>query len=502
MQKRILLIYPEMGLSGAYVRHIPLSLLYAAVDSLKAGFAIDIVDARLCHDSWQEKISSRVTPDTLLAGVSVITGTAVSSALKITRWLKQAYPSLATAWGGPHANFSPESILAEKSVDFVISGYGSRPLARLAGSIAAGSSCPPAISGITSRRPADGEAVSTPPEPLFEHHDFRDIPYHLLEPYLGQYGQLDRTERIFPLYSTLGCPYSCTFCSSPRLYRDIPKKYELIAPGEVVDHIEFLVERYQASYIYFIDDDSFVEPAHVAAIIDEIEQRGLKVRLGFRGARIDEIMRMDDRYLARLAGAGTDILHIGAESGSQRMLDLMGKNLTVPEILEVNRKLARHPRIKAAYNWIIGLPGETLEDLAATRRLVLQIVKDNPSAIIFPPNKYRPLPGTALYATAQEHGYTPPSSQEEWGNVEVEGDFTPPWYTPQFAATVNMMQVAAYFIDRKFFTLSTGSRSRDLLLRFASCLYRPLALLRYRFGISALLIEHWLYIRYARSFRE
>jgi radical SAM superfamily enzyme YgiQ (UPF0313 family) len=183
------------------------------------------------------------------------------------------------------------------------------------------------------------------------------------------------------------------------------------------------------------------------------------------------------------------------------MLDLMGKNLTIQKIIDVNRKLARHPRIKAAYNWIIGLPGETLEDLAATRQLVLQIVRDNPAAIIFPPNKYRPLPGTELYPAAQEHGYAPPANQDAWGDVEVEGDFTPPWYTPRFAATVNMMQVAAYFIDRKFFTLSTGSRIKDCLLRAASFCYRPLAILRYRYGITALLVEHWLYIRYSRSFR-
>ncbi len=502
MQQRILLIYPEMGMSGAYVRHIPLSLLYAAVDSLKADFAVDIVDARLCPDSWQEEISRKISPATILAGISVITGTPVSSALKITRWLKQRYPSLATVWGGPHANFAPEDILSERSVDFVISGYGSRPLAQLANSIAAGLSSIAAINGLTFRNPADGLPVTTPPEPLFEYHDFHDIPYHLVDAFMDQYGQLDLSDRVFPLFSTLGCPYQCTFCSSPRLYRDIPKKYELLPAKEVADHISFLVARYQANYIYFIDDDSFVDLSHVEAIIDEIKQRGLKVKLGFRGARIDEIMRMDDRYLAKLVEAGTDILHIGAESGSQRMLDLMGKHVTVSEIIAVNRKLAQHPQIKAAYNWIVGLPGETLRELAETRALVLQLIRDNPGAIIFPPNKYRPLPGTELYPAAVSRGYSPPGSQEEWGGMEVEGDFTPPWYTPQFAATVNMMQVAAYFIDRKFFTLSTGSRSKDLLLRIASYLYGPLATFRYRHGITALLIEHWLYISYSRSFRD
>lgn len=502
MQKRILLIYPEMGLSGSYVRHLPLSLLYAAVDSLKAGFTVDIVDVRLCPDRWQEEIRRKITPDTILAGISVITGTPVSSALKITRWLKKSYPTLATVWGGPHASFNPEDILCESSVDFTISGYGSRPLARLASALAehAAEAEFQKIGGLTFRRAVDNKPHAVPPEPLFEQHDYRDIPYHLVDSFMDRYGQLDRSDRVFPLYSTLGCPYGCTFCSSPRLYRDIPKKYELIPPDEVADHIEFLVQRYQASYIYFIDDDSFVDLAHVEAIIDEIGRRKLQVRLGFRGARIDEIMRMDDRYLEKLAGAGTDILHIGAESGSQRILDLMRKNVTVAEIIQVNRKLARHPEIKAAYNWMVGLPGETLAELAQTRALVLQIVQENPAAIIFPPNKYRPLPGTQLYAAALSLGYAPPASQEEWGAVEVEGDFTPPWYTPQFSAAVNMMQVAAYFIDRKFFTLSTGNRLKDLLLRSVSHLYRPIARARYRRGITALLIEHWLYIRYSRSF--
>ena len=503
MQKRILLIYPEMGMSGAYVRHLPLSLLYAAVDSIKVGFAVDIVDTRLSPDSWQEEIRSRITPETVLAGVSVITGTPVSSALKITRWLKQNFPSLPTAWGGPHASFDPEEILSEHSVDFVISGNGSRPLSRLASARARNcdASGLAEIAGLTFRKD-DGSPVTIPADPCFEYHDFRDIPYHLVEAIMPRYGQLDRSDRVFSLYSTLGCPYGCTFCSSPRLYRDIPKKYELIPPNEVADHIEFLVKRYQANYIYFIDDDSFVDLSQVEEIMDEIERRGLKVKLGFRGARIDEIMRMDDRYLSKLAGAGTDILHIGAESGSQRVLDLMKKNITVEDIIKVNRKLAGHPEIKAAYNWLIGLPGETLDELAETRALVLQLIRDNPGAIMFPPNKYRPLPGTELYADAVNHGYSPPKSLEAWGEVEVEGEFTPPWYTPRFAATVNMMQVAAYFIDRKFFTLSTGSRIKDLLLRALSYLYRPVAIFRYRHGISALLLEHWLYIRYARSFRH
>jgi radical SAM superfamily enzyme YgiQ (UPF0313 family) len=502
--KRILLIYPQMGMSGAYVRHIPLSLLYAATDALKCGFEIDIVDTRLCPASWQQELSARISAETILAGVSVITGTPIASALEISRWLKENHPQIATVWGGPHANFTPGQILDEASVDYVISGYGSRPLARLAQHLSGdpGAPQPMEIAGLVWRDPGSGRIRAVPPESDFESLDFREIPYHLIERDLPLYGQLDGKERIFSIYSTLGCPYNCSFCSSPAMYRPLARKYLLIPPREVVDHIEYLCTRYQASYIYFIDDDSFVDPGHAEAIIDEIDRRGLQVRLGFRGARIDEIIGMDDRYLTKLARAGTNILHIGAESGSQRMLDLMRKNIRVEEIIAVNRKLARHPEITAAYNWLFGLPGETLADLKETRALVLQLLHDNPTALVFPPDKYRPLPGTELYQTAVNFGYRPPDTLAGWREVEVEGDYQPAWYTPEFTAMVNMMQVASYFIDNKLLRLSIGRRIRDRLIRIAGRLYRPLALFRYRHGIAALLIEYWLYKRFARSFRK
>jgi len=78
----------------------------------------------------------------------------------------------------------------------------------------------------------------------------------------------------------------------------------------------------QANYIYFIDDDSFPKLKHVEQIIDLLQERNLPVGLGFRGARINEIKKMDHSFLNKLAKAGTDIMHIGAESGSDRILKL------------------------------------------------------------------------------------------------------------------------------------------------------------------------------------
>lgn len=491
-KKDIVLIYPLMGMSGALVRHMPLSLVYAAADSVAVGFEVHIVDVRLCPDSWHTHLEAAISANTLLVGISVMTGAPIKSALTMSRWLKDRFPDTPIVWGGPHATFCGPQILRELTVDFVIAGYGSAALARLALSLNKSSDDSlSTIPGLIYR--SDNHIVAVPVAPVFEIIPYEKIPYHLIEKSLHLYGQLENGERIFPMYSAMGCPYQCSFCSSPAHYASFGSKYLCYSTQEVAAHVAFVKARYDASYIYFIDDDSFVDLNHVMSVIDEIQKLDIKVRLGFRGARIDEIQRMDDRYLAKLASAGTDILHIGAESGSQRILDLLGKNTTVEDILQVNRKLARHQEITPAYNFIVGLPGETLADLQATRDLVINILADNPSAIIFTPNKYRPLPGTKLYERAVESGYLPPVDLDGWSEIEVEGDYRAPWYTGDFAKMIDMMQVTSYFIDDKLEKLATGDSLKFRIARWAGRLYAPLAKLRYRYGITALFWEYRLF---------
>lgn len=500
--KNIVLIYPKMGMAGSVlVRHLPLSVLYAAADTIKCGIRVDVVDVRLSPSSWREDIAPLVTSDTLLVGLSVMTGPPIKNALEISRWLKSEHPELPVVWGGPHTTFNALEVFDEPGVDYVIKGYGSLPLSRLARHLRGDADAPAldAIPGVMYRK---GDGIQeVPAAPTFEAIDYRDIPYHLVEKDLDQYGQLDSSERIFPMYSALGCPYRCAFCSSPAQYRDMAKKYQYLPAEEVADHVQFVHQKYGATYIYFIDDDSFVDLDHVERVIDEINRRGIKVGLGFRGARINEIVRMSDAYLTKLAQAGTNILHIGAESGSQRMLDLMHKDCTVEQIVEVNRKLARHPEIKAAYNWLVGIPGEDLDDLKATRRLMLQLAGENPGALIFMPNKYRPLPGTVLYDLAVARGYQPPGSLEQWGEMEAEGDYAPPWYSSAYQDMINMIQVTSFFIDDKIYKVDTGRTLLFTLARFCGKIYKPLALLRMRHGITALLFEYRLFHWFSSRFR-
>jgi anaerobic magnesium-protoporphyrin IX monomethyl ester cyclase len=493
----VVLYYPTMGMSGSLITHLPLSLLYAGIDTIQAGIEVRVVDARLDPANCKQTLENKIDENTMMVGVSVMTGAPIINALEISHFVNKKFPNINIVWGGPHATFNGLEILDEPIIDYVISGYGSEPLAALARHIR-GDKDAPSLSEIPGLNYRDGDkSVANPTVNSFEMVDYKKIPYHLVEDDLDSYGQLDSGERIFSLYSAMGCPYKCTFCSAPAQYSGIRRKFEVLPYDEVVDHIEYVKEKYAATYIYFIDDDSFVRISHVESIIDEIIKRKIKIGLGFRGARVNEIKKMSDEFLQKLAIAGTDILHIGAESGSQKILDLIKKNCTVADIITINKKFINHPQIKTGYNWLAGVPGETLDDLRQTRELILKLVTDNPNTLLFPPNLFRPLPNTELYDLAVEHGYKQPIKIKDWADLENSLESSSgnelPWCDKEHINQVYMMQICSYFIDGKIFKVKTGNNIKFMIIRFLTRIYTPIAKLRMTHGYSGFLIEKYLF---------
>ncbi|OFZ53965.1 MAG: hypothetical protein A2428_16325 [Bdellovibrionales bacterium RIFOXYC1_FULL_54_43] len=492
MRKKIIMVYPLQGFSGTFVKHAPISLLYASADVVKAGYEVKILDARLHPNTWKKKLAELMDDETLLVGISVMSGKPILYASEISHFVKQTDPAVKVVWGGPHATFQPGSIMEyEANCDYVVSGYGSYPFKCLVDHLVEGKE-PSSVQGVSYRK--DGTIHTVPKLEAFEVIPYQDIPYDLISDY-RVYGHIGEDRLIFSMYSVLGCPYQCSFCSSPAQYRSIEgKKWVPLTVKDVADHIEHVVKKYGANFIYFIDDDSFVKLDHVEGIIDEIQRRNINVKLGFRGARISEIKRMSDEFLSKLASAGTNIMHIGAESGSDRILKMIRKNCTVEDIIECNRKLARHPEIIAGYNIIMGLPTETLEELKQTRDLILQLVKDHPNCIIFQPNKFRPLPDTELFNVAvRDWNYAEPKTLRDWANIEVEGDYTAPWMTPEMKKFCDMMLISSYFVDRKAQKITKGSSLTEVGIRMLDHLYGPIARFRFKNGIDRVLLEYTAY---------
>ena len=489
---KVLMVYPKMGFSGEFVKHTPLGLIYASSELVKNGIETEIFDTRLSPKTWETDLKDKLDTNILVVGISVMTGTPIKHAIEIGRFVKEIDPNINVVWGGPHATFYPETILEEQSCDYVVSGYGSIAFYRLVESLIENSDLEKIkINGVYHRN--NGQITGVPPKNEFEVLNHLDIPYHLIEDY-SKYGQLEEEKLIFSIYSIAGCPYKCTFCSSPAQYKNIGKRWLPFDVANVVDHIEFLVNEHDAGYIYFIDDDSFVNLKHVEEIIDELNQRQIKVKLAFRGARINEIKKMSDEFLEKLVEAGTQIMHVGAESGSNRILRFIKKNCTVDDILHCNRKLAKHPKLTVGYNFIFGVPTETLEEAKLTAELMLKLIEDNPACIIFTPNKFRPLPGTELGEfVAEKWVYDKPETLEDWINIEVEGEYESPWHPFKLTNYFNLILLASYFIDDKIFKMTSGNSAFYKILRFLCWLYKPIIRFRLKHNIYQFLLEYQLY---------
>ncbi|MDD2365625.1 MAG: radical SAM protein [Desulfuromonadaceae bacterium] len=490
----VILVQPRTSLTGSLVRMIPLGLLYAASSAVKSGHTIRILDCRIRPERWNSDLDSLISEATKVVGISVMSGFTILESLSISRYVKGKYPWVTVVWGGSHGTFSPDEVLDEKSVDFLVRGYGAKPFLKLLEFLEEPGrhGGPGEISGL-SWRTEEESVVHNEVETGFEFIDYRDIPYFLIEDY-SVYYHVDRKEMVFPMYSVMGCPHRCAFCSSPAQYAGFASRWVPLAPRDVVDHIRMVQEKFGATFIYFIDEDSFVDVSHVEAIIDLIVESGLKIKLGFRGARINEILGMSDEFLRKLVSVGTMNMHIGVESGSDRILSLMGKNVTVAQTIAANRKLAKHPELTPLYNFIVGYPTETPEETMMTRDLILQLIEENPNCVIIPLNKPRPLGGTALMELALQHGYVPPQALEEWGSYDVESsDYRPVWLTRQHDQFIRMMFLCMYFIDDKISKFSTDKGIKSRIVRMLAGIYKPVALFRFKYGIYRFLVEDVVY---------
>ena len=492
-----LLIYPPLGSFDAFLRDIPLSLIHAAADSVKRGFRVEILDLRLRPERWREDIDRHLEGGCRLVGLSVMTGHPILTALEVSRYVKERYGTR-IVWGGPHPTILPEQTLECESIDFVIRDWGSLPLRQLLQHLRGEAVELRDILGLCYKK--DGEIHAGPLQCSFEMLDFRDLPYHLVDISGQNYNRMGDGAVAFPIFTSMGCPYKCTFCMSPAVYAKIEGKKWIPYPvEEIIAHVEYLLARYDFQRLQVYDDVSFVDLERMRAFLQEYIRRGFhrKLKLDFRGVRINELDRMDDEYLALMVEAGVELMAIGVESGSDRVLkEIMNKGITVEQILRVNRKLARFPSLKPHYNFFCGVPGETLDDLMKTRDLLLQLCEDHPGCYLGVGADWKPLPGSRMTEDAVEHyGLELPRDLEGWIAIDSfdAEKIVHPWYTRRTNNMIKLLQIAGQLLDRKVedYHRNVGPILGRLLL-VGAVLYRPFLRFRVKRGFTAFLVEYWL----------
>lgn len=191
------------------------------------------------------------------------------------------------------------------------------------------------------------------------------------------------------IVTTRGCPYHCNWCAKP-IYGQV---YNSRSPENVVEEIKVLKRALGPDHIWFADDIFGLKPGWVTKFADLVEHEQLGIRFKIQ-SRAD--LLLEDNTVEALARAGCVEVWVGAESGSQKILDAMEKGTTISQIYEA-RALLKKYGIKTSFFLQFGYLGEEKNDIDATIQMVKDLMPDDLGISI----SY-PLPGTKFYERVRQ----------------------------------------------------------------------------------------------------
>lgn len=347
---KVLLVKPINDLGS---RHMPLALLHIGTVLEKAGYSVKIVDAT--RDLNYKDIIAAEVRSALLVGITCLT-TEIRSAIQISDYIKRI-ANVPIVWGGWHATLLPEQTCHDRSVDFVCIGEGEDMIVKLADALRDGRP----LDRIDAMAFKHGPRVRLNRQ--ISHVNLEELPpidYDLVD--VSQYVQTDPTgTRTIEYESSRGCPYRCRFCTN---VVGGNQKYRAKSARKVIQEIQRLIRKYKVNRISFVDSNFFVDLRRVHEICEAMIGSGLNVKWSAE-CRADCFPRFTQDFLDLLARSGLSHLTIGAESGSQRILDLFRKDITVEQIILSAQMLGKYD-ISPGYGFIVGTPWETNDDIFAS----------------------------------------------------------------------------------------------------------------------------------------
>ena len=272
--------------------------------------------------------------------------------------------------------------------DVVLLGEAEQTLLELLGAIENNTSFT-SIKGMAFRQ--DGNTIRTPARPVLNNLDTLPLPAWDLvniEPYRKMWMQ---STGYFSLNvaTTRGCPFKCNWCAKP-IYGN---RYNVRSPEHVVMELKLMKARFNFDHIWFCDDIFGLKPGWISSFARLVKEAGLVFTFRIQ-ARADLLLQ--GNTIAALAAAGCENVWMGAESGSQKILDAMDKGITVEQIRDAT-KLLKEAGIKPSFFLQFGYPGESREDIRATIRMVNTLLPHSIGISV----SY-PLPGTVFYEKVKE----------------------------------------------------------------------------------------------------
>jgi radical SAM superfamily enzyme YgiQ (UPF0313 family) len=265
--------------------------------------------------------------------------------------------------GGPHTAVGLDTI--PEFVDHVVLGEGERAILEIADG------------GVKERIIKEKRMTHLDSLPFQPWDLFAELPYDYTCSWL-------EAEPVFTMNTSRGCPFKCTFCSVGSIWG---KRYTYFSAERVVAEIEYLVEKYGAKGIYFREDNFTLNLQRTMTFCDIL----LRKKLDISWACETRVNNLSEETVKLMSRAGCKAFYLGVESGSERMLKLMNKDISVTQI-ENTINWCKKYGIRAYCSLVTGIPGETYEDYLQTKRLMERL---RPYDYGF--NVFVAMPGSELY---------------------------------------------------------------------------------------------------------
>ncbi|MDA8083354.1 MAG: radical SAM protein [Nitrospiraceae bacterium] len=450
----------------------PMNLAYLAAYLRRCGFEVFIADFETSPYSDSSLLSILRERAPRVVGISCVTPT-IRNGAAISALAKEYDRNIVTVIGGPHANGLPEETLEEfRAFDYLVYGEGEVTFAELCRHIMEGSACT-SLQGLVLRE--DGSIRKNPPRQLIETLDSIPFPARDLIQAQNPTGHSTRgipnRLRSTEIYTSRGCPYGCSFCA---IQTTFGSRVRFRGIGYIEEEIRQVMRDFPFDHLVIADDTFTLARDRAFELCDVFRRNG--IRSWNCDTRVNGVSRDLLKYMAE---SGCQKVAFGVESGSQRIIDRIGKKIRVDQVREAVRWAKEAGIRQIEGNFIIGSdPEETAEDVAMTEQLLKELPWTFVSVSVIVP-----YPGTPVYREMREKGLI--ADDADWEDFVMFGKY-PKWRTTHFPSSdlINMQKR----LTRKFY-LNTSYIARRLMA------VRSWGEMKYWFSAGAAYLKWYLYGR-------
>lgn len=429
MSTKVILFNPH----SARAKHrIPNSILQVGA-SIHGKYEYVFVDGNLEKDSWA-KIEFYLRNDFTVFGCTVMPGPQLKQAIPFSKKIKELYPHVINIWGGYFASNQYKSVINSGFVDFIVNGPGDETFPQLLHALESKISYREIRNLIFKE---SNQIIKGTQAPLGDQDKLPQLPYEFLNQLYPLSRYLGRTflgKRTAAYHSSMGCPFTCSFCAVVPIYNARWKGKSALL---IYKDIKYLIDTHGADAVEFHDNNFFVNEKRTIEFSKLIQSEKI---IWWGEGRIDTIDKYSDESLTIMREAGCKMIFFGAETSNDELLKKMDKGgtQTTAQMKQFAARLKKFDIIPE-YSFVLGFPAETPEkvmqqidqDIAYIKEI--KSINPNTEIIIY---VYSPVAteGSEMFELVKNSGFHFPEKLEDWlapawQNFDLRKNPLTPWLT-------------------------------------------------------------------------